>query len=84
MQATRLTDCTATELIQLYRTRQASPVEATRAVLERIDALNPQLKAFCHVAHDDALASAHASEARWPSSRCCSSRDFAASSATSF
>lgn len=75
MQATRLTDCTATELIQLYRTRQASPVEATRAVLERIDALNPQLKAFCHVAHDDALASARASEARWQAGTPCGALD---------
>jgi aspartyl-tRNA(Asn)/glutamyl-tRNA(Gln) amidotransferase subunit A len=46
MQATRLTDCTATELLQLYRSGQTSPVEATQAVLARIDALNPILKAF--------------------------------------
>ena len=29
-----LADCTATELVQLYRTGAASPVEATQAVLE--------------------------------------------------
>ena len=39
--ATDLADCTASELLQLYRSRQASPVEATHAVLKRIDALNP-------------------------------------------
>jgi len=62
---TRLVDCTATELLALYRSRQASPVEATRAVLERIAALNPRLNAFCLVDPDSALASARASEARW-------------------
>ena len=64
-QATDLADCTATELLALYRGRRASPVEATRAVLQRIDALNPKLNAFCHLAPDEALAAAKASEARW-------------------
>ena len=63
--ATQLADCTATELLHLYRSREASPVEATRAVLDRIDALNPQLNAFCLIAHESALASARDSEARW-------------------
>jgi aspartyl-tRNA(Asn)/glutamyl-tRNA(Gln) amidotransferase subunit A len=54
----------AADLLHMYRTRRASPVEVTRAVLERIDALNPVLNAFCFVA-PDALAMAEASEARW-------------------
>ena len=29
---TQLTDCTATELLRLFRSGQASPVEATQAV----------------------------------------------------
>src|SRR5262245_8986700 len=62
---TDLTACTATDLLALYRSREASPVEATQAVLARIDRLNPKLLAYCHVAPDDALASARASEARW-------------------
>ena len=53
-----LADCTATELLQLYRSGQASPVEATRAVLARIDTLNPTLNAFCLVAQESALQSA--------------------------
>jgi len=61
----QLTDCTATDLLALYRSGQASPVEATQAVLARIERLNPKLLAYCHVAADDALASARASEARW-------------------
>ena len=60
-----LTQCSATELLALYRAKQASPVEATQAVLDRIDRLNPQLLALCHVAYDDALAAARVSEDRW-------------------
>ena len=67
--ATDLADCTATELLQLYRSRQASPVEATRAVLARIEALNPRLNAFCHLAPEQALADARASESRWREGR---------------
>ncbi len=63
--ATHLADCSATDLLGLYRQRRASPLEATRAVLERIDALNPKLNAFCLVAHESALQQARDSEARW-------------------
>jgi aspartyl-tRNA(Asn)/glutamyl-tRNA(Gln) amidotransferase subunit A len=63
--ATDLADCSASELLQLYRSHQATPVEATQAVLKRIDKLNPKLNAFCHLAPDEALASAKASAARW-------------------
>ena len=62
---TDLADCTATELINLYRTGQASPVEATQAVLARIGRLNPVLNAFCVVDPERALMAAQASEARW-------------------
>ena len=64
-QATDLADCTATELLALYRTRGASPVEATRAVLARIERVDPVLNAFCYVAADEARRSAQESEARW-------------------
>ena len=63
--ATDLTQCTATELLELYRTGEASPVEATRAVLDRIESLDPTINAFCLVAGDEAMASAAASEVRW-------------------
>jgi aspartyl-tRNA(Asn)/glutamyl-tRNA(Gln) amidotransferase subunit A len=63
--AAHLADCSATELLNLYRTRQASPVEATRAVLARIADLDPALNAFCVVDPDRALASAREAEARW-------------------
>ena len=63
--ATDLADFTATDLVSLYHSHSLSPVEVTQAVLKRIDRLNPQLKAFCHVAAEDALAAARDSEARW-------------------
>src|SRR6185295_2277432 len=54
----------AADLLDGYRTKRISPVEVTRAALQRIAALDPVLNAFCVVA-PDALAAAQASEARW-------------------
>lgn len=65
MVATDLADCTATELLRLYRSRQASPIEATAAVLQRIEWLNPKLLAYCLIDADGALASAACSADRW-------------------
>ncbi|OLE30362.1 MAG: amidase [Actinobacteria bacterium 13_1_20CM_3_68_10] len=56
---------TAAELLALYRAKKLSPVEATRAVLERIERLNPVLNAFCLVDGEAAIASATESEGRW-------------------
>lgn len=56
---------TASELLDGYRKKAFSPVEATRAVLERIERLNPVLNAFVLVARKEAMAAAKASEARW-------------------
>ena len=64
-----LTQCTATQLLGLYRSGQASPVEATQAVLQRIARLNPLLNAFCLIDESAAMASAHHSEARWQAHR---------------
>jgi aspartyl-tRNA(Asn)/glutamyl-tRNA(Gln) amidotransferase subunit A len=52
----------ATELVGLIRARKLSPVELTRAVLERIERLNPTLNAFCTVTADSALAAARRAE----------------------
>jgi Asp-tRNA(Asn)/Glu-tRNA(Gln) amidotransferase A subunit family amidase len=42
----------------LFRLRRASPVEALRAVLDRIAAFDPQLNAFClHDAQQPAASS---------------------------
>ena len=64
-----LTQCTAIQLLGLYRTGEASPVEATQAVLQRIARLNPLLNAFCLIDEAAAMASARQSEARWQAHR---------------
>ncbi len=55
----------ATELLANYRAKKLSPVEATRAALARIAALNGRFNAFCRVDEEGALAAARASERRW-------------------
>lgn len=55
----------ATELVEAYRARSLSPVEVTRVILERIEALQPLLNCFCLLDPESALRSARASEARW-------------------
>jgi aspartyl-tRNA(Asn)/glutamyl-tRNA(Gln) amidotransferase subunit A len=60
-----ITRLSATELLGLYRRRELSPVETTRAVLTGIEALNPAINAFCLVRGEEALAAARASERRW-------------------
>lgn len=67
--ATDLTECTAHELLALYHSGQASPVEATQAVLDRIARLNPQLNAFCLVDPEAALLAARSSQMRWQAHR---------------
>lgn len=55
----------AGELVARYRARSLSPLEVTRALLTRIERLNPSLNAYCLVDEEAALAAARASEARW-------------------
>jgi len=54
----------AHELARLVAAKQVSPVELTKAVLERIDRLQPTLNAFITVCHDTALAAARQAEER--------------------
>jgi aspartyl-tRNA(Asn)/glutamyl-tRNA(Gln) amidotransferase subunit A len=60
-----ITALSAVELLGLYQRRELSPVEATQAVLDRIEAQNPPVNAYCLVRPDEALAAARASERRW-------------------
>ena len=55
----------AISLLELYRKRALSPVEATQILLDRLEALQPKINAFCIVDHDGALATARESERRW-------------------
>jgi len=51
------------EISELLRVRKISPVEVTEACLARIEALNPELKAYITVTADLARAQARAAEA---------------------
>ncbi len=55
---------TATELLEGFRKHELSPVEAARAVLARMEKLNPVLNAF-NLVSNKVLDEARASEARW-------------------
>ncbi|HZE59885.1 MAG TPA: amidase [Burkholderiales bacterium] len=57
---------TAVQLLDAYRRHELSPVEVTKAVMARIEKLNPVLNAF-NLVSDHALGDARASEARWMS-----------------
>ncbi|KFC72178.1 Amidase, Asp-tRNAAsn/Glu-tRNAGln amidotransferase A subunit [Bosea sp. LC85] len=62
---TDLADLSATELLAGYAARRFSPVEVTEAVIARIAAWEPRLKALYAFEPDAARAMAKASEARW-------------------
>jgi len=60
-----LTQTSAGELSDLFRSRSASPVEALTAILGRAEAVNPSINALTLIDAEPALAAARASEARW-------------------
>lgn len=59
----------ARELTRGFRAGRFSPVEATQAVLDRIQSLDETYNAFCVVDADSALAAARESERRWREDR---------------
>ncbi|HET7362719.1 MAG TPA: amidase [Burkholderiales bacterium] len=58
-------ELTARELAAAYAKRELSPVEVTRAQLERVAAWEPRINAMYRVSGEQALAAASAAEARW-------------------
>ena len=54
---------TITEIASLIQSKQVSPVELTSAILERIEALDGNLKSYATLMADSALASARTAEA---------------------
>ncbi|GAA3770546.1 amidase [Streptomyces phyllanthi] len=62
---TELTELTAVQLVDGYRKGEFSPVEATRAALERAVSVQPAVNAFVRLDTDDALSRARESEERW-------------------
>ncbi|WP_437826241.1 amidase [Sorangium sp. So ce1153] len=65
MMPASLVQATAVELLALYRSRSASPVEALRAVLAHVERHGAPLNAFALLDEERALDAARASEARW-------------------
>ncbi|OEJ39190.1 amidase [Streptomyces agglomeratus] len=64
---TDLSALTARQLLAGYEKGEFSPVDATRAALARIEAVQPLVNAFVRVDGAEALAQAEASAARWRS-----------------
>ena len=54
----------ATQLAELIRTKQISPVEYMRSLLARIEAVDPKVNAFAYLAPDRAMDGARAAEAK--------------------
>lgn len=63
--ATNPTEMTAVELVAAYTSGELSPVEATRSVLDAIEAGDHDINSFCLVDADRALEQARSSEERW-------------------
>jgi aspartyl-tRNA(Asn)/glutamyl-tRNA(Gln) amidotransferase subunit A len=53
----------ATQLAELIRTKQLSPVDYMRGLLDRIERLEPKVNAFAHLAADAAMEGARKAEA---------------------
>lgn len=62
MDTTELCYTPAVELARLIREKALSPVEVTEGFLERIDALNPRVNAYCTVTAEIAREAARAAE----------------------
>ncbi|MEV6484999.1 amidase [Streptomyces sp. NPDC051576] len=62
---TELTELTAVELLDGYRRREFSPVEATRATLDRAEEIQPAVNAFVRLDAEGALARAAKAAERW-------------------
>src|SRR3970282_106174 len=62
MSPTDLCYTPAAKLLPLIRSKKLSPVELTRAVLGRIERLNPKLNAFCTITADAAMKAAREAE----------------------
>ena len=60
-----LAELSCTELLAAYRSRDASPVDAVEACLERIEAIDDELHAVMTLCAEPAREQARASEQRW-------------------
>jgi aspartyl-tRNA(Asn)/glutamyl-tRNA(Gln) amidotransferase subunit A len=58
-------ELTARQMADAFRRRELSPLEVTRALLERIESWEPRINAMYRLSADLAFEQAKASEARW-------------------
>lgn len=58
-------EMSAAELSAAFRTRDLSPVDVAETCLARIEALDAEINAFCHLDPDVSLSHAKESEERW-------------------
>src|SRR5579884_3364005 len=65
MAATALWQRSESELREGYARREFSPVEVLDELLDRVEQLNPRLRAYLALNADDARRAARAAEARW-------------------
>lgn len=57
----------ASEMVDAFTSRELSPVEVTRLILERIDRINPMINAYTTVTHEMALQQAQSAERAYAS-----------------
>jgi aspartyl-tRNA(Asn)/glutamyl-tRNA(Gln) amidotransferase subunit A len=62
---TDLHELTAVQLVERYGSGELSPVEATRAALDRIEQIQPRVNAYSRVDGEEALRQAEESAERW-------------------
>ena len=62
---TTIHDMTAVDLLAAYKSKKLSPVEVIDAVIKRIEAWEPKLKALYAPDFEGARKAARASEKRW-------------------
>ncbi len=55
----------ATDALRMFRSHELSPVELTRAVIERAEQVDGDVNALCHRFFDDALKQAQVAEGRY-------------------
>lgn len=63
--ANELCYTSATDALHRFRTGSLSPVELTRALITRSEAVNPQINAYTYTFYDRALEAAKQAEARY-------------------
>jgi amidase len=56
---------TATEAVEKFKSRELSPVELTKALIARCEAVNPKLNVLTYTFYDRALKEAKAAEAKY-------------------